>query len=285
MATPVEELEQRLAALRAQLREARRAGDSTATSRIRKELREVEADWEAVLDEEELQSLQDASAVASPPAQTEQRPVSRAIPGVIPVREQVYRSLTVLGAPASPKLISSVYEAFFSEPLVATKLASLRRDEERSFTVQGYSRPYYICAAINHDRLTAARGLLAVSVWSLEQRLITPLSSRADFLRHAIGTAEQIQRLGNAGHPPSEAAWRLLRRFALTIPGAYSESLRPDPDRVLSAARAEAAVHQDEGNRERVDAARRAREQLSDVQQLFGARGLHDALRSGGAAL
>ncbi|MFD7585690.1 hypothetical protein ACFV84_09735 [Kitasatospora sp. NPDC059811] len=282
MAASVEELEQRLTALRARLRESRRAGDSTAGARIRKELREIEAKWEAALDAEE--SLQGSPAV-TPPVRDEQRPPSLPGRGAVPVREQVYQSLTILGAPAAPKLISSVYEAFFSESLVATKLASLRRDEERSFTAQGYSRPYYICAAINHDRLTAARGLLAVSVWSLEQRLITPLSPRADFLRHAIGTAEQIQRLDNAGNPPSEAAWRLLRRFALTIPGAYSEALRPDPERVLSAARAEAEVHQGEGSRERIDAARRAREQLSDVQQLFGARELHDALRSGGGVL
>ncbi|MFE4973478.1 hypothetical protein ACFRAR_15355 [Kitasatospora sp. NPDC056651] len=282
MAASVEELEQRLTALRARLRESRRAGDSTAGARIRKELREVEAEWEAALDAEE--PLQGPPAV-TPPVRGEQRPPSLPGRGAVPVREQVYQSLTILGAPASPKLISSVYEAFFSESLVATKLASLRRDEERSFTAQGYSRPYYICAAINHDRLTAARGLLAVSVWSLEQRLITPLSPRADFLRHAIGTAEQIQRLDNAGNPPSEAAWRLLRRFALTIPGAHGEAPRPDPERVLSAARAEAEVHQGEGNRERIDAARRAREQLSDVQQLFGARELHDALRSGGGVL
>ncbi|MFD4908657.1 ubiquitin family protein [Kitasatospora purpeofusca] len=283
MAASVEELEQRLAVLRAGLRESRRAGDSTASARIRKELREVEADWEAALDEEE--SRQGAPAAVPPTTEAGQRSVGRPGHGAVPVREQVYQSLTILGAPASPKLISSVYEAFFSEPLVATKLASLRRDEERSFAVQGYSRPYYICAAINHDRLTAARGLLAASVWSLEQRLITPLSSRTDFLLHAIGTAEQVQRLNGAGHPPSEAAWRLLRRFALTIPGAHSESSRPDPDRVLSAARAEAAVHQDEGNQERIDAARRAREQLSDVQLLFGARELHNALRSGGGVL
>lgn len=283
MAASVEELEKRLTALRAQWRESRRAGDKTASARIRKELREVEEAWETALDEEEAK--EGAPAAPPHPHAEQQQPIGQPSHGAIPVREQVYQSLTVLGAPASPKLISSVYEAFFSEPLVATKLASLRRDEERSFTAQGYSRPYYICAALNHDRLTAARGLLAVSVWPLERRLITPLSPRADFLRHAIGTAEQIQRLSDAGHPPTDAAWRLLRRFALTIPGAYSEDTRPDPARVLSAAHTEAAVHQAEGDRERTAAAGRAREQLSDVQQLFGARELHNALRSAGGFL
>ncbi|MEV6974111.1 hypothetical protein [Kitasatospora sp. NPDC093806] len=281
MAASVEELEERLAVLRAQWRESRRAGDKAESARIRKQLRAAEEAWEAALDEEEVAEA--APVTARPPVEQPQS-TGRPGQGAIPVREQVYQALTVLGAPASPKLISSAYEAFFAEPLIATKLASLRRDEERSFTAQGYSRPYYICAALNHDRLTPARGLLAVSVWPLERRLSTPLGQRADFLRHAIGTAEQIQRLTDAGHPPSEAAWRLLRRFALTIPGAYDEAARPDPARVLSAARTESSVHQAEDDRERVVAARRAREQLSDVQQLFGTRELHDALRSGGGA-
>jgi hypothetical protein len=176
-----------------------------------------------------------------------------------------------------------VYEAFFTEPLVATKLASLRRDEERSFSTQGYARPYYICAALTHDRLTPARGLLALSVWPLERRVIAPLSPRADFLTHAVGTAEQIQRLTAAGHPPSDAAWQLLRRFALNIPGAYGSD-DVDPARVISAARTEAAVHQESDTAERRAAADRARARLTDIQRLFGAAPLHDALRDAGGA-
>lgn len=204
----------------------------------------------------------------------------------IPVREQVHQSLTLLGAPASPKLISSTYEAFFTEPLVATKLASLRRDEERSFSAQGYARPYYICAALTHDRLVPARGLLALSTWPVERRIIGPLSPRADFLTHAVGTAEQLQRLTKAGHPAPDAAWRLLRRFALTIPGAFDASAsEPDPARVISAAHAEAAVHQQEDDQQRRTAAQRARSQLADVQQLFGAPPMRDALRDASGTL
>ncbi|MFC5724467.1 hypothetical protein ACFP1Z_30360 [Streptomyces gamaensis] len=294
MTASLEDLEERLSRLRARLREARRARDSVAASRIRGELRQVEAAWERALDAEEAaegapgeeRAARGAALPAAAPApvappawRTQQE--KRSVQGAVPIREQVHQSLTLLGAPASPKLISSVYEAFFTEPLVATRLASLRRDEERSFSAQGYARPYYICAALNHDRLTPARGLLAVSVWPLEQRIIAPLSQRADFLTHAVGTAEQIRRLSAAGHPPSDAAWQLLRRFALNIPGAYdTDDL--DPERVISAAHTEAAVHQESDDAQRRAAADRARDRLTDVQQLFGAAPLHNALRDAG---
>ncbi|MFD4377065.1 hypothetical protein [Streptomyces sp. NPDC058486] len=292
MTASLEELEERMADLRARLREARRARDSAAASAIRAELREVEAAWDLALDAEETAEgtpptappVQSTAPEAAPPFRP-QAPGKHVGHGAVPVREQVHQALTLLGAPASPKLISSVYEAFFSEPLIATKLASLRRDEERSFTAQGHSRPYYICAALTHDRLTPARGLLAISVWPLERRVIAPLSPRTDFLVHAIGTAGQIQRLDAAGYPPSAAARQLLRRFALNVPGGYDgarDGEDADPERVISAARAEATVHHEADDTQRRTAADRARGQLTDVQQLFGAPPLHDALRGAG---
>lgn len=282
MTASLEELEERLSRLRALLREARRARDNTAATRIRGELREVESAWERAMDAEEAADTPPTPASTAPAVpSTSFRPEAhgrQSAHGAVPVREQVHQALTLLGAPASPKLISSVYEAFFAEPLIATKLASLRRDEERSFTAQGYARPYYICAALTHDRLTPARGLLAVSVWPLERRVIAPLSPRADFLVHAIGTAKQILRLTRAGHPPTDAARQLLRRFALNIPGACDDE-DLDPERVISAARTEAALHQAADASERRAAADRARDRLTDAQQLFGAPPLHNALR------
>lgn len=295
MTSSLEDLEQQLSQLRAQLREARRARDAAAVARIRGELRKVEVAWEHALDIEVAADAapgeqQTVLRTLTPPRTRATAPSSRSTPrekrstqAAVPIREQVHQALTLLGAPASPKLISSAYEAFFSEPLVATKLASLRRDEERSFTAQGYARPYYICAALTHDRLTPARGLLAVSVWPLPQRIIGPFSPRMDFLSHAIGTAEQIQRLSAAGHPPSDTAWQLLRRFALNIPGAHEDDTL-DPARVISAARNEIAVHQESDGAARDAATDRARTQLNDVQQLFGAAPLHNALRDAGGA-
>ncbi|WP_329176827.1 hypothetical protein [Streptomyces sp. NBC_01477] len=274
MARTIEELEAQLARLRALLREASRARDAAAVSRVRAEMRSVEKAWEEALTVETAKGEAPRGGIESEleaPAPTRRPPRDLAS---VPVREQVNQALAILGAPASPKLISTAYQAFFADPLVPTKLASLRRDEERSFTAQGHSRPYYICAALTHDRLNPARGLLAVSNWPLERRIVAPLSPRTDFLTHAVGTAEQIQRLAAAGHSPPAEAWRLLRRFAFNIPGAH-ELGEPDPERIIAAARSEATVHQEADDCERKSAAARARTQLSDVQQLFGVSSLH----------
>lgn len=292
MSASPEELEARMAELRARLREAVRARDRAGADRIRRELRQVEDSWNRALDAEaddageavgevvgEVADDADGpTAVQEPPHRSASTPAAPNRLGLaLPVREQVHQSLTILGAPASPKLISAAYEAFFTDPLVPSRLASLRRDEERSFTAQGHSRPYYICAALTYDRLTPARGLLAVSTWPLERRVIGPLSPRADFLAHAARVAGQIERMCAAGHEPTEAAWRLLRRFAFNIPGAYDHDGHPDPTRVIAAARAESQVHTANDEPDRRASAAVAREKLSDAQQLFGVAPLGEA--------
>ncbi|MET8631645.1 hypothetical protein [Streptomyces sp. NPDC004680] len=276
MPESLEALEQRMADLRARLREATRAGDKGAASKARRELRAVEQAWNDALDAEADTALAEPADSA-----TGQRPdapkfvarASRSGGAVIPVREQVHQALTVLGANAAPKLISATHEAFFADAIVTTRLASLRRDEERSFAAQAHARPYYICAALTHDRLAPARGLLAVSTWPLEQRIVGPLGPRTDFLTQTIRVAEQIQRIQAAGEQPSDAAWRLLHRFAQNVPGAHEGFGAPDPERVIRAATAEFEVHAAQDASQRRAAAQRARN-LTDTQKLFGAPSL-----------
>ncbi|MFC9096937.1 hypothetical protein [Streptomyces sp. NPDC057072] len=276
MPESLEALEQRMADLRACLREATRAGDKGAASKARRELRAVEQAWNDALDAEA-----DTALAAPAESATGQRPdappfvarASRSGGTVIPVREQVHQALTVLGANAAPKLISATHEAFFADAIVTTRLASLRRDEERSFAAQAHARPYYICAALTHDRLAPARGLLAVSTWPLEQRIVGPLGPRTDFLTQTIRVAEQIQRIQATGEQPSDAAWRLLHRFAQNVPGAHEGFGAPDPERVIRAATAESEVHAAQDASQRRAAAQRARN-LTDTQKLFGAPSL-----------
>lgn len=192
----------------------------------------------------------------------------------LPVREQVHQALTVLGSPAAPKLISAVHEAFFTGPVPSRRMASLRRDEERSFTAGPHKRPFYICAALTAERLAPGRGLLAVSTWPLERRIVGPLGPRTDFLTAAVRVAQQVKRIVSCGEEPSETAWQLLRRYASNIPGATSprdrDRERPEPARVRRAALAELAVHEDADRVDRDRAAGRARAQLTENQLLFG---------------
>ena len=115
-----------------------------------------------------------------------------------------------------------MHAAFFTGQLAPSRLASLRRDEERSYRSAPGARPYYLCPALTSDLLSPARALLCVSTWPLEQRIMGPLSPRVDFLTAAIRTADTARGLSGTG-PASPAAERLLRRFAMNIPGAGPE--------------------------------------------------------------
>ncbi|WP_131762752.1 hypothetical protein [Actinomadura fibrosa] len=187
----------------------------------------------------------------------------------------MHQALTLLGAPAAPRLIGSVHAAFFSGDIAGGRLTSLRRDEERSFRTAPYARPYYLCAALTADLLAPARGLLTVSTWPLERRIVGPLSPRTDFLTSAIRLAEHAGR-----GTPSPDVQRLLWRFASNIPGAVTDTVGTvDPAVLAEAAREELDVHLEADRRRRASAAGRARERLDDAERLFGSRlrALHES--------
>ncbi|MFD0903245.1 hypothetical protein [Actinomadura sediminis] len=309
-------LEARIAELRTGVRRAMAAGDRRTARELRGELRRAEDAWDDLV----LGDATDAGAPADLRAAGSRRPsggrAQAAAPGkggrakrtpkgsakgssgsgakaakgggkgarrgLLPVREQVHQALTLLGVPSAPKLVGSVYAAFFPGEIAAGRLSSLRRDEERSFRTAPYARPYYLCAALTADLLAPARGLLTVSTWPLERRIVGPLSPRTDFLTSAIRLAEHADaRLTGRGEPNAEVQ-RLLWRFASNIPGAVDGTVGTvDPAVLAEAAREELEVHREADRRRRESAAGRALDRLDDAERLFGSRlrALQDAPR------
>ncbi|MGH3279207.1 MAG: hypothetical protein ACRDNW_08730 [Trebonia sp.] len=266
MAEKIEALERRIDELRVTVREAVVAGDPALASAQRAQLRRAEQAWEDALTAQ-------APAAAVPQA-AQVSPGSALSGSLLPLREQVYEALSLLHVPAAPKLIATVHEAFFGATFTTTRVTSLKRDEERSFRSAPFARPYYICAALSADYLSPSRGLLAVSTWPMEKRVIGALSPRVDFLTAAVHVADAIERIPM----PPLTARQLLQRFAASIPGAAPvsgmlASASPDqirPDMVRQAAQAELAVHSGADTRLRKAAADRARKQLNDAEQFFG---------------
>ena len=244
-----EEIERRIDRLRVAVRQAVLTGDKERASALRRELKQAEQDWEDVLTEAE-------------PA--DDNHPTREIP-LLPLRDQVHEALGLLTVAAAPKLISTVHEAFFAAGFASAKLTSLRRDEERSFRSAPFARPYYICAALTAGLLAPVRGLLAISTWPMERRVIGSLSPRVDFLTAAIQIAAAVERLPS----PVPAASRLLWRFAASIPGAAQHA---DPRTITEAALAELRVHEAADQATRKAAADRARARLDDAEQFFGTR-------------
>jgi hypothetical protein len=265
VAETIEALERRIDELRVAVREAVLAGDPALASARRTELGQAEQAWE--------DALSRATVAQPPPAPIQVPPQAPTGPqgSLLPLREQVYEALSLLQVPAAPKLIATVHEAFFGSTFPTTRVTSLKRDEERSFRSAPFARPYYICAALSADYLSPSRGLLAVSTWPMEKRVIGSLSPRVDFLTAAVRVADAIERIPT---PPTTAR-QLLNRFAGNIPGATQPSASPDqvrPDVVRQAAKAELAVHEEVDAQIRKDAAERAMRQLSDAEKLFGTK-------------
>jgi hypothetical protein len=293
----MEALERRIDRLRAEVRRAMVSGDRSLAKGLRAELREAERLWDESLATLEVDAGQegpsdsDAEATSASAVEVTSASVGKsasagktgsagaAKPGavsaerraILPVREQVHQALTLLGAPAAPKLVVAVHDAFFAGQLPAPRLTSLRRDEERSFRSAPYARPYYICAALTAQYLSPARGLLAISTWPMDRRIVGPLSSRVDYLIAAIRVAERVRDRDQDIPDVSAESRRLLWRFAANIPRAAENFSTMNPDEVANAARAELAVHEEADSAARAAAAQRARHQLDEAEQLFGA--------------
>jgi hypothetical protein len=250
-ADAAEEIEKRMAALEAALREAVKGGDRASAAALHGELGQAMRAWESVL------GLEPLAAADAPQAGA-----------LLPLREQVHESLALLSVPSSPKRIAQVHQAFFATSFPSSQLTSIRRDEARSFETAPGRRPYYICGALGLDHLEPARGLLAISTWPLERRIVGPMSPSADNLVAAISIAEAVARLPS----PPRPALELLARAAAGVPGVPrgSAGSSPDPGLVLRAARAQLDTFQADDERARAGAARQARARLSEAEQMFG---------------
>ena len=193
---------------------------------------------------------------------------------LLPVREQVHQVLALLGVPPAPRMITAVHEAFFGGTLRPQQMASLQRDEERSYRAGPGRRPYYLCPALGAERLVPARSLIAISTWLAEDRIVGLLSPRVHFLTSAVRIAARARALERSGSCSGAAAGQLLRRLALNIPGlaAGPGHAAPGPVAVEAAARAELSLHADADRELRARAAARARRDLDDAGQLFGNR-------------
>ncbi len=245
-------LEAVMSPLRVQLRHAAITGEQDRANAIRAELDRAESDWDRIY--RRLEALGGGPAAVFPAAKGALRPL----------REQVADSLRLLQVPATPRHIAAVHGAFFGSTFPTTRVTSLKRDEKNSFD-NAAGRPYYICPALSAYSLTPQRGLLAISAWPLDKRMIGPDSPRADFLTGAINLAKAYERL------PAETpgALQLLAEFAAHIPGSRQGEGPVSPQAVIRAARAQLEEIGDRDSRARAEAAERAG-QLDAGEQLFG---------------
>lgn len=189
-------------------------------------------------------------------------------------RQRAITALTELGVASSPKQIVAYVTARTDEPFDVRALASLRRDERRSWN-SGSRRDTYVVPTLEGPFLVPGRGRFALSHWPLLRRIIGPLSPRVDHLRACRNLIKQADRLHLLDAQAAERLHVLIVGYARSIPGAleqaWSTGPEVDTERVLLAAINELDLIGDEDDSWRCQQAERAERQLDDEQQLWGA--------------
>jgi len=198
-----------------------------------------------------------------------QRPARLRAPSA---RERALTVLTELSVPSSPKQIAAYAEARTGEPLDVRTLASIRRDEYRSWT-SGSKRDTYLVPALEGPWFVAGRGRLALSHWPLWQRIVGPLSPRADHLRSCVQLVGQIESVGRKAEMGMRMR-NLLAQYARSVPGAFEDAWTSGQDldisRVRAAVVAELDLIQTEDENSRKREGERAMRRLNPEQLIWG---------------
>lgn len=166
------------------------------------------------------------------------------------------------------RVVAEYAEARFGQRVEPRTLAALRRDERRAWQ-KSSARPTYIAPALEGRYFQPVRGLLTLSDWPLERRLLGPWSERADHLAATAQLARQLAWLSERDTAVAERLAPVVAEMAASIPGAL-EGPGLDTARVESAALAELGPLGERDEPWRRDAATRARNQLPREQQLWG---------------
>lgn len=199
-------------------------------------------------------------------------------PSVVPIRQAprvtgsarqtVSAALAEIGVPARARLVADYAEARFGEQIESRALSALRRDERRAWGSSS-SRPTYVVPALEGRFFQPIRGLLALSDWPIEQRLVGPWSERTDHLVATAQLARQLAWLNERDRDVAERLAPVVASMARSIPGAL-DGREVDTARVEAAAEAERAELAARDEPWRAEAAARARQQLSQEEQLWG---------------
>jgi hypothetical protein len=188
--------------------------------------------------------------------------------GKRPMREQALDILEEIGVPSAPRTVSEI-AACFGLSLPASRFSSLRRDEQRAFKKDPFSRPAWVVPAINVVGLTAIPRLICSSSWEDERRVIGSRTLHVNHLKTLLtllAAAERVPRLGEAN---AERVYTLVTRYATSVPGAIKFGEELDYGRIEAAVRSELERVEPSDEKERRDAAEKMAK-TSDFYRLWG---------------
>ena len=195
-------------------------------------------------------------------------PVAQAPAPARSARQVITGALAEIGVACRARIVADYAGARFGQRVEPRMLAALRRDERRAWD-KSTARPTYVVPALEGRFFQPVRGLLTLSDWPLERRLLGPWSERADHLAATAQLARQLAWLSERDAAVAERLAPVVAEMAASIPGAL-DGAGVDTARVASAAEAELGPLRERDEPWRQEAAARARGQLPADQQLWG---------------
>jgi len=191
-----------------------------------------------------------------------------AAPSKSSARQTVTAALGEIGVPARARLVADYCEARFGEQIDTRAFSALRRDERRAWASSS-PRPTYVVPALEGRFFQPIRGLLALSDWPIERRLVGPWSERADHLAATVQLARQLAWLSARDDAVARRLAAIVASMSRSIPGAI-DGQSVDPVRIAAAAQSELEGLAEHDGPWRQEAATRARGQLGAEEQLWG---------------
>jgi hypothetical protein len=185
--------------------------------------------------------------------------------------------LELAGVPATFRLLTALVEARTGETVDGRRLASQRGDERTAWErdqERGRLSTPRLAPALHHERLEPVRAIVTVSTWPLAERIVTPISPRADRSRLIERLASEAHRLAQLNEAAAGRLAQLAIRYAATLPGgAALAQVGSDPvamlDGTVEVAKLEWERVGRRASEERADAAERAAA-LPLIAQVWG---------------
>src|SRR4051812_17456975 len=110
----------------------------------------------------------------------------------VPARERLLAGLGLLNSPSEVRTVVIAAEAATGVRPQGRQVASLRRSERSSWDSRPGARPAYVVPALNRRGFEPLRGWITSSEWSLEDRILGPLSMRAAYLSATLNVLRAI---------------------------------------------------------------------------------------------
>ena len=103
-------------------------------------------------------------------------------PAQLPKRDALVLALEKIGVASPPARVAAIVRALFGLVISTSQFASFRKGDERSYRRAARNRVYLVPALSAAD-LSAMAGMVALSSWAIERRIIGGYSQRVDALR------------------------------------------------------------------------------------------------------